>query len=42
MPQTLALGTYATARASFYIYNDHKDVEALFDALQSIDRKMIA
>ncbi len=27
------LGVHATARASFYVYNDEADVDALSDAL---------
>lgn len=41
MPQTLSLGVYATARASFYIYNDREDVDRLFEAIEKITRKMI-
>jgi cysteine desulfurase/selenocysteine lyase len=29
------LGVPATARASFYVYNDESDVDALADALES-------
>jgi cysteine desulfurase/selenocysteine lyase len=29
------LGVPATTRASFYLYNDHDDVDALADALDS-------
>ena len=42
MPQTVALGTYATARASFYIYNGKEDVDTFFEALKAIEKKMIA
>ena len=32
------LGVAATARASFYVYNDENDVEALVSALESAKR----
>ena len=32
-PLMRLLGVNATARASFYLYNDHDDVDALADAL---------
>ena len=41
MPMTVALGVYATARASFYIYNDKKDVDHLFDSIEKIEKRMI-
>ena len=41
MPMTVALGVYATARASFYIYNDRKDVDHLFDSIEKIEKRMI-
>lgn len=41
MPQTISLGVYATARASFYIYNDRNDVDHLFEAIEKIGKKMI-
>ncbi len=41
MPMTVSLGVYATARASFYIYNDHKDVDHLFNSIERIIRRMI-
>src|SRR5205807_5756859 len=34
-PLMRRLGVGATARASFYVYNDEADVDALADALQS-------
>ncbi len=41
MPQTVSLGVYATARASFYIYNTRDDVDHLFDVIGKIERRMI-
>ncbi|MCL5888381.1 MAG: SufS family cysteine desulfurase [Candidatus Thermoplasmatota archaeon] len=41
MPMTVALGVYATARASFYIYNDMKDADRLFESIQKIEKRMI-
>jgi cysteine desulfurase/selenocysteine lyase len=41
MPQTVSLGVYATARASFYIYNTREDVDHLFDAIEKIGKRMI-
>ena len=37
-PLMRKLGVGATARASFYIYNDEADVDALVDALAEADR----
>ena len=34
-PLMRLLGVAATARASFYVYNDHDDVDVLADALDS-------
>ncbi len=41
MPQTVSLGVYATARASYYIYNTREDVDHLFNAIEKIGRRMI-
>lgn len=41
MPETISLGVYATARASYYIYNDQKDADHLFDAIEKMHRRMI-
>jgi cysteine desulfurase/selenocysteine lyase len=32
------LGVNATARASFYVYNDEDDIDALGDALSAVDK----
>jgi cysteine desulfurase/selenocysteine lyase len=32
------LGVGATTRASFYVYNDESDVDALADAIESVRR----
>ncbi len=37
-PLMRRLGVGATARASFYLYNDEADVDALADALADADR----
>jgi cysteine desulfurase/selenocysteine lyase len=37
-PLMRRLGVGATARASFYVYNDEADVDALADALAEADR----
>jgi cysteine desulfurase / selenocysteine lyase len=37
-PLMRALGVTATARASFYVYNDEDDVDALADALTAVDK----
>jgi cysteine desulfurase / selenocysteine lyase len=37
-PLMRRLGVGATARASFYLYNDESDVDALADALAEADR----
>src|SRR6202030_3757485 len=37
-PLMRRLGVGATARASFYLYNDESDVDALADALAAADR----
>ena len=37
-PLMRRLGVGATARASFYIYNDEADVDALAEALSAADR----
>jgi cysteine desulfurase / selenocysteine lyase len=37
-PLMRRLGIGATARASFYLYNDESDVDALADALAEADR----
>ncbi|MGP6219642.1 cysteine desulfurase [Caldiplasma sukawensis] len=36
MPATIRLGKYATARASFYIYNDRNDVDKLFETIEDM------
>jgi cysteine desulfurase/selenocysteine lyase len=41
MPMTMALGVFATARASFYIYNDNSDVDHLMNSIEKITKKMI-
>ncbi len=41
MPETVSLGVYATARASFYIYNNEKDVDHLFSSIEKMHRRMI-
>ena len=37
-PLMRVLGVAATARASFYVYNDEDDVDALGDALTSVEK----
>ena len=37
-PLMRALGVTATARASFYVYNDERDVDALADALTAVEK----
>ncbi|HEV7535173.1 MAG TPA: aminotransferase class V-fold PLP-dependent enzyme, partial [Acidimicrobiia bacterium] len=37
-PLMRALGVTATARASFYVYNDEDDVDALADALTAVEK----
>jgi cysteine desulfurase / selenocysteine lyase len=37
-PLMRALGVTATARASFYVYNDEADVDALADALTAVEK----
>jgi cysteine desulfurase/selenocysteine lyase len=37
-PLMRALGVPATARASFYVYNDERDVDALADALTAVEK----
>lgn len=37
MPLNLRLGVMATSRASFYIYNSKKDVDALFEGLKKVE-----
>jgi Selenocysteine lyase len=41
MPETISLGVYASARASYYIYNDERDVDHLFDSIEKMHRRMI-
>jgi cysteine desulfurase/selenocysteine lyase len=37
-PLMRVLGVAATARASFYVYNDEDDIDALGDALTAVDK----
>jgi cysteine desulfurase/selenocysteine lyase len=37
-PLMRRLGVGATTRASFYVYNDESDVDALADAIESVRR----
>ena len=37
-PLMRLLGVPATARASFYVYNDEDDVDALGDALTAVEK----
>ncbi|HEX6379895.1 MAG TPA: aminotransferase class V-fold PLP-dependent enzyme, partial [Acidimicrobiia bacterium] len=37
-PLMRVLGVTATARASFYVYNDEDDVDALGDALTAVEK----
>ena len=37
-PLMRVLGVAATARASFYLYNDEEDVDALADALVAAEK----